>query len=58
MFSEATDSAISDVEIQLTFGLKRVTRLGVFGFGLTENLLNYDNTPDIGVHLTWYHVTR
>ncbi|MGH9380497.1 MAG: hypothetical protein ACRD2Z_07785 [Thermoanaerobaculia bacterium] len=32
-------------------GFKWNTRLGVFGVGVNENLLNYDNTPDIGVHL-------
>jgi hypothetical protein len=58
VFSEVTDSAISDLEIQLTFGFKRVTRFGVLGFGLTENILNYDNTPDIGMHLSWGWLTN
>jgi hypothetical protein len=58
VFSEVADSAISDLEIQLTFGLKRITKWGVLGFGLTENLLNYDNTADIGVHFSWGMLSR
>ena len=34
-------------------GMKWATRTGVWGVGLTENLFNYDNTPDIAVHLSW-----
>jgi hypothetical protein len=33
--------------------MKWVTRTGVWGVGLTENLFNYDNTRDIAVHLSW-----
>jgi hypothetical protein len=50
---EIVNSDLSDPEFQITIGVKRATRAGVFGIGLTENLLNYDNTPDIGVHLSW-----
>ncbi|MEM7482752.1 MAG: DUF3187 family protein [Acidobacteriota bacterium] len=53
-FRDVVDSGLSEPEFQLTVGLKWQTRhLGVVGFGLTENLLNYDNTPDIGLHLSW-----
>lgn len=47
------DSELSDLEFQITAGFKWDTRLGVFGVGLTENVLNFDNTPDIGLHFTW-----
>jgi hypothetical protein len=52
-FREAFDSDLSNPEFQITFGLKWATRAGVFGVGLTENVLNYANTPDIGIHLSW-----
>jgi hypothetical protein len=47
------DSDLSDPEFQITFGLKWATKAGVFGVGLTENLFNFANTPDIGIHLSW-----
>jgi hypothetical protein len=50
---EFVDSDLSDPEFQITFGLKWATRAGVFGVGLTENLFNFANTPDIGIHLSW-----
>ena len=52
-YRELVDSELSDLDIQLTVGLKWDTSLGVIGLGLTENILNFDNTPDIGLHLTW-----
>jgi hypothetical protein len=58
VLSEVTNSELGDVEVQLTFGTKWQTRAGVFGFGLTENLFNFDNTPDIGVHMSWGFLTR
>ena len=33
--------------------MKWATRAGVWGVGLTETILNYDNTPDIAIHLSW-----
>jgi hypothetical protein len=53
IYSRQTDSDIADPEFQMTVGMKWVTRMGVLGVGLTENLLNFDNTPDIGIHLSW-----
>ena len=47
------DSDLSDPEFQITFGAKWATSVGVLGVGLTENVFNYANTPDIGVHLSW-----
>lgn len=52
-FRELVDSELSALETQLTLGFKLNTRLGVFGLGLTENILNMDNTPDIGLHFSW-----
>ena len=52
-YRELVDSELSDLEIQLTAGLKWDTSLGIIGLGLTENFLNFDNTPDIALHLTW-----
>ncbi|MEM7050547.1 MAG: DUF3187 family protein [Acidobacteriota bacterium] len=57
-FRDLIDSDLTDLEIQLTAGLKWRTRAGVFGVGLTENLFNYDNTPDIGLHVTWGYLSR
>lgn len=47
------DSELSDLQFQLTGGFKWETGVGVVGVGLTENVLNFDNTPDIGLHFTW-----
>ena len=44
---------LTENEVQLTAGVKFDTEWGVFGFGLTENLFNMDNTPDIGLHFSW-----
>lgn len=52
-FREVIDSDLTELEFQLTFGVKWNTSIGVFGLGLTENLLNHDNTPDIGLHFSW-----
>ena len=53
LFKDIGASALSELEFMTTFGFKWYTGSGVWGLGITENLLNYDNTPDIGVHLTW-----
>ncbi len=47
------DSELSELQFQLTAGLKWDTSIGIVGIGLTENVLNFDNTPDIGLHFTW-----
>lgn len=57
-FSDLVDSELAELEVQVTLGLKRATKLGVFGVGITENLFAYDNTPDIGVHLSWAHLSN
>ena len=53
VYSRQTNTGISDPEFQITVGMKWATRIGVWGVGLTENLFNYDNTPDIADHLSW-----
>jgi len=52
-YSRHTNTGISDPEFQITSGMKWATRIGIWGVGLTENLFNFDNTPDIAVHLSW-----
>lgn len=52
-YRASVDSDLSDTAIQITAGLKWDTSIGVVGFGVTENFLNFDNTPDFAVHVTW-----
>jgi len=52
-YHELVDSELSEMEFQITAGLKWDTPAGTFGMGLTENILNFDNTPDVGLHFTW-----
>jgi len=51
--SDLVESDLTKLEAQLTVGVKWDTSVGTWGIGLTENLFNMDNTPDIGVHLSW-----
>jgi hypothetical protein len=37
--------------MQVTLGLKRVIGKQVLFFGITENVVHYNNSPDIGIHL-------
>lgn len=53
LLRNAVDSDLARPEFQLTVGVKWNTGHGTLGFGITENLFNMDNTPDIGLHLTW-----
>ncbi len=50
------DSELTQLEVQLTAGVKWDTALGTWGVGLTKNLFNFDNTPDIGLHFSWGRV--
>ena len=43
---------LTATKIQATLGLQRRLRGHVLRFGITENLANYDNTPDIGFNLS------
>jgi len=55
---DLVDSDLTQLEFQLTAGVKWDSRIGTWGIGLTENLFNMDNTPDIGAHLSWGTVLR
>lgn len=52
-YHELVDSDLSEMEFQITAGFKWDTSAGIIGLGLTENILNFDNTPDVGLHFTW-----
>lgn len=43
---------LSAPKIQATIGLQWLFKGSVLRFGITENLANFDNTPDIGVNLS------
>ncbi len=43
---------LSDDKFQATIGISWILREYVVRFGITENLVNYDNTPDVGVNLS------
>jgi len=53
IFSDTTDSSLSDLEFQTTIGVKWKLRNGFVGIAVTENVLNYDNTPDIAGHVSF-----
>ena len=53
IFRDATDSDLSALEFQMVIGAKYEALGGIVGIGLTENLFNFDNTPDFGVHLSY-----
>jgi len=44
---------LSAPKIQATLGIQWRSRGRVLRFGITENLANFDNTPDIGVNLSF-----
>lgn len=43
---------LSADKLQATIGIQRIYRGNVIRFGITENLANFDNTPDVGVNLS------
>ena len=52
LFDDATDSSLSDPEIQLSVGFTaRVSHSSFFQFSYTNNFINYDNTPDLVFHV-------
>lgn len=53
IFRDEVDSDLSVYEFQVTAGVKIDTLGGTIGIGITENLFNFDNTPDFGVHLSY-----
>lgn len=43
---------LSTNKIQVTLGIQRLYRGNIVRFGITENLANFDNTPDVGINLS------
>jgi hypothetical protein len=51
---EETDlDELTDPKFQMSLGIYRRYRRGVISFGITENLRNFNNTPDFGLQLGW-----
>lgn len=42
-----------DPKFQLSLGVYRRVGRGVLSFGITENIRNFNNTPDLGLQLGW-----
>jgi len=51
IFADETQSELSTVEYQMSFGLRLGVGPMIVSAALTENLVNFQNTPDIGFHL-------
>lgn len=49
---ETTLDELSADKIQATLGVQWYRKGTAFRFGVTENLVNFDNTPDVGVNLS------
>lgn len=52
VFEDSTVAELTDEKYQLTLGLQSRRGNTVYRFGITENLSNFNNTPDIGVTLS------
>lgn len=51
---EETDlPELLDPKFQLSLGIYRRVGRGVLSFGVTENIRNFNNTPDLGLQLGW-----
>lgn len=46
-------SELLDTKLQLSLGFYRRMGRGVLSFAITENLQNFNNTPDVGLQLGW-----
>ncbi|MGH8249138.1 MAG: DUF3187 family protein [Steroidobacteraceae bacterium] len=46
-------SALLDTKYQLSLGVYRRMGRGVLSFAITENIQNFNNTPDLGLQLGW-----
>lgn len=53
IFRDEVDSDLSAYEFQVTAGVKIEALGGAIGIAFTENLFNFDNTPDFGLHLSY-----
>lgn len=47
----STIDELNDNKYQMSLGLQSSVRRWTWTFAITENIVNYDNTPDIGFHL-------
>ena len=51
---EDTDlDELLDTKLQLSLGVYRRMGRGVLSFAITENMQNFNNTPDVGLQLGW-----
>lgn len=50
-FADVRSGEIAENSTQLTVGMKHAFGLNVLFLGITENLVNFNNTSDIGVHI-------
>lgn len=51
VFSGDTDPELSANQYQMSAGVRHVSGPTHYTFALTENLVNFNNTPDIGFHI-------
>ncbi len=51
IFADETDSGLSSVEYQFSGGVRYRMGKVILSGALTENLVNFQNTPDIGIHM-------
>ncbi|HEX6927662.1 MAG TPA: DUF3187 family protein, partial [Gammaproteobacteria bacterium] len=51
VFAGDTDPELAANQYQLSLGLRRVSGALHYTFALTENVVNFNNTPDIGFHM-------
>ena len=47
---------LSAAKVQATLGLQWRLKGNLLRFGLTENVGNYNNTPDVGLSLSFAHL--
>ncbi len=55
-YRDLVDSALSELQFQITLGIKWKLEAGMLGMALSENVLNFDNTPDVVLHLSWERI--
>jgi len=53
IFRDEVDADLSAYEFQITAGVKIEALGGSIGIAFTENLFNFDNTPDFGLHVSY-----
>lgn len=53
VFEEGTDDSLSELEFELSYGVRWIRGGQAFTFAFTENLVSYDSTTDIAFHLAY-----